>query len=34
MRRRLEKYPGDFLANYNLGALLQARGNSRGNLLL
>jgi len=26
MRRRLEKYPGDFLANYNLGALLQYRG--------
>ena len=26
MRRRLEKYPGDFLAEYNLGALLQMRG--------
>ena len=26
MRRRLEKYPTDFLAHYNLGALLQARG--------
>jgi len=26
MRRRLEKYPGDFLAEYNLGALLQLRG--------
>jgi Tfp pilus assembly protein PilF len=26
MRRRLEKYPGDFLARYNLAALLQARG--------
>jgi Flp pilus assembly protein TadD len=26
MRRRLEKYPEDFLAHYNLGALLQARG--------
>ena len=26
MRRRLEKYGGDFLANYNLGALLQDRG--------
>ncbi len=26
MRRRLEKYPGDFLAQYNLGALLQMRG--------
>ena len=26
MRRRLEKYGGDFLANYNMGALLQARG--------
>jgi tetratricopeptide (TPR) repeat protein len=26
MRRRLEKYGGDFLANYNLGALLQSRG--------
>jgi tetratricopeptide (TPR) repeat protein len=24
MRRRLEKYPGDFLAQYNLGALLQS----------
>jgi tetratricopeptide (TPR) repeat protein len=27
MRRRLEKYPGDFLAHYNLAALLQSRGN-------
>jgi Flp pilus assembly protein TadD len=27
MRRRLEKYPADFLAHYNLGALLQMRGN-------
>jgi Flp pilus assembly protein TadD len=26
MRRRLQKYGGDFLANYNLGALLQSRG--------
>jgi Flp pilus assembly protein TadD len=26
MRRRLEKYPGDFLAQYNLGALLQSKG--------
>ncbi len=26
MRRRLEKYPSDFLAEYNLGALLQMRG--------
>lgn len=26
MRRRLEKYPGDFLAHYNLAALLQYRG--------
>ncbi len=26
MRRRLEKYPGDFLAFYNLAALLQLRG--------
>jgi len=26
MRRRLEKYPNDFLAKYNLGALLQMRG--------
>jgi len=26
MRRRLEKYPADFLAHYNLGALLQVRG--------
>lgn len=26
MRRRLEKYPADFLAHYNLGALLQSRG--------
>jgi tetratricopeptide (TPR) repeat protein len=26
MRRRLEKYPSDFLAQYSLGALLQQRG--------
>jgi tetratricopeptide (TPR) repeat protein len=26
MRRRLEKYPGDFLAHYNLAALLASRG--------
>ncbi|MBV8896754.1 MAG: tetratricopeptide repeat protein [Acidobacteriaceae bacterium] len=26
MRRRLEKYPGDFLAHYNLAALEQSRG--------
>jgi len=26
MRRRLEKYPGDFLAQYNLGALWQSKG--------
>jgi Flp pilus assembly protein TadD len=26
MRRRLEKYPGDFIAQYNLGALLQSKG--------
>ena len=26
MRRRLDKYPGDFLAQYNLAALLQTRG--------
>lgn len=26
MRRRLEKYPADFLAHYNLGAVLQMRG--------
>ena len=26
MKRRLEKYPGDFLARYNLAALLQTRG--------
>jgi len=26
MRRRLEKYPADFLAHYNLAALLQTRG--------
>ncbi|MBV9303489.1 MAG: tetratricopeptide repeat protein [Acidobacteriaceae bacterium] len=30
MRRRLEKYPGDFLAHYNLGALCQFRGDTRG----
>ncbi|HEY7211412.1 MAG TPA: tetratricopeptide repeat protein [Bryobacteraceae bacterium] len=27
MRRRLEKYPADFLAHYNLGALDEVRGN-------
>jgi Flp pilus assembly protein TadD len=27
MRRRLAKYPADFLAHYNLGALQQMRGN-------
>ncbi len=27
MQRRLEKYPADFLAHYNLGALSQLRGN-------
>ncbi|HET7294530.1 MAG TPA: tetratricopeptide repeat protein [Vicinamibacteria bacterium] len=26
MRRRLEKYPGDFVAHANLGAVLEARG--------
>ncbi len=26
MRRRLEKYPADFVAHYNLGALMQYRG--------
>jgi Flp pilus assembly protein TadD len=26
MRRRLEKYPADFVAHYNLGAVLQFRG--------
>ena len=26
MRRRLDKYPGDFLAHYNLAALLQTEG--------
>ncbi len=26
MRKRLEKYPGDFAANYNLASLLQSRG--------
>ncbi len=26
MRRRLEKYPADFLAHYNLGSVLQMRG--------
>ena len=30
MRRRLEKYPADFLAHYNLGAVLQLRGNLGG----
>ncbi len=26
MRRRIQKYPADFIAHYNLGALLQQRG--------
>ncbi|HEY3455610.1 MAG TPA: tetratricopeptide repeat protein [Bryobacteraceae bacterium] len=30
MRRRLEKYPGDFLAQYNLAALLQSKGELSG----
>ena len=30
MRRRLEKYPGDFLAHANLGAALEARGQRGG----
>jgi Flp pilus assembly protein TadD/mono/diheme cytochrome c family protein len=30
MRRRLEKYPGDFVSDCNLGALLVARGDFRG----
>jgi len=30
MRRRLEKYPGDFLAQYNLAALLQSKGQLSG----
>jgi Flp pilus assembly protein TadD len=30
MRRRLEKYPADFVAHYNLGALLQYRGDLAG----
>jgi tetratricopeptide (TPR) repeat protein len=29
MRRRLEKYPADFLAHYNLAAVLQMRGKLR-----
>jgi tetratricopeptide (TPR) repeat protein/mono/diheme cytochrome c family protein len=29
MRRRLEKYPGDFVAHANLGAVLEARGRPR-----
>ncbi|HCC59430.1 MAG TPA: hypothetical protein DEQ47_19630 [Solibacterales bacterium] len=29
MRRRLEKYPGDFVAQYSLGALLAFRGRQR-----
>jgi len=28
MRRRLQKYPGDFVAHANLGAVLEARGES------
>ncbi|HEY7306987.1 MAG TPA: tetratricopeptide repeat protein [Bryobacteraceae bacterium] len=27
MRRRLEKYPGDFFAHYNLAAVMEMRGN-------
>jgi Flp pilus assembly protein TadD/mono/diheme cytochrome c family protein len=34
MRRRLEKYPGDFIAHYNLGALLMTRGASGEAVLL
>jgi Flp pilus assembly protein TadD len=30
MRERLEKYPGDFSASFNLGALLLDRGNAAG----
>lgn len=30
MRHRLEKYPGDFSAEFNLGALLLARGDAEG----
>jgi Flp pilus assembly protein TadD len=29
MRRRLEKYPSDFVANFNLGGLLEMNGNER-----
>jgi len=29
MQHRLEKYPGDFSAHFNLGALVLARGNAR-----
>lgn len=29
MRRRLEKYPGDFTANFNIGASMQAQGRHR-----
>ena len=32
MRRRLEKYPADFLAHYNLGAVEQLRGDLNGAL--
>jgi Flp pilus assembly protein TadD len=30
MRQRLEKYPGDFSANYNLGDLLLSKGDAAG----
>jgi len=30
MRRRLEKYPGDFSAHFNLGSLLLTRGDATG----
>lgn len=33
MRRRLEKYPADFVANFNLGALLQMSGRDSDALL-
>jgi tetratricopeptide (TPR) repeat protein len=34
MRHRLEKYPGEFTAQFNLGALLLARGDTAGALPL
>ena len=34
MRRRLEKYPGDFSANFNLGALLLGRKETRAAIAL